>query len=239
MSLPVFVLAFVTFVSTLVGGAFALRFKKVLPYFFAFAAGSLLGVVFLDILPESISLAEAVQLPTRYVMMTAVFSLLAYSLLEKYFLTHHHEHDEKHGHIMGPVGASSLAVHSFFDGVAIGAAFQVNPAIGTIVALAVISHDFTDGINTVTLMLKNRHDAKSATKFLVADALAPALGIALTSFVAIPEYALALILAVFTGEFLYIGAANLLPETIKHPDWRLLAATAVGVLLILGLTTVV
>ena len=55
---------------------------------------------------------------------------------------------------MGPIGAIGLVMHSFLDGAAIGIAYQANASMGFIVALAVISHDFTDGINTVVIMLK-------------------------------------------------------------------------------------
>jgi ZIP family zinc transporter len=232
-------LSFTTFLSTLIGGAFAIKFKRALPYFFAFASGSLIAVTFFDILPESLEISGSVNLPIRYVMITVVASFLFYSLLEKYFLVHHHKESEGHGHIVGPIGAGSLVVHSFLDGVAIGAAYHVNPSVGLIVALAVIFHDFTDGINTVTLMLKNKQHVKNATIFLIMDAIAPVLGIASTSSIDISQTVLSLILAAFAGEFIYIGAVNLLPETYKYPNWRIVSTTGLGVLLILALTSIV
>ncbi len=232
-------LALVTFISTLIGGILALKFKKALPYFFAFAAGTLIAVTFFDILPESLELSESVNLPTRYIMITIVASFLFYSLLEKYFLIHHHEEDEGHGHIMGPIGAGSLVIHSFLDGAAIGAAYRVDPAIGLVVALAVIFHDFTDGINTVTLMLKNKQLVKNAKIFLLMDAIAPILGIAATSLIGISQLVLSLILAAFAGEFIYIGAVNLLPETYKNPNWKTVFTTIAGVVLIFTLTSII
>jgi len=232
-------LAFTTFFSTLIGGTLAIKFKKALPYFFAFASGTLIAVTFFDILPESLEISESVNLPTRYIMITIVASFLFYSILEKYFLIHHHKEDEGHGHIMGPIGAGSLVIHSFLDGAAIGAAYRVNPAIGLVVALAVIFHDFTDGINTVTLMLKNKQHMKNAKIFLLMDATAPILGIALFSFVGISLLILSLILAAFAGEFIYIGAVNLLPETYKNPNWKTIFTTIVGVLLIFTLTSII
>ncbi|MCJ7570357.1 MAG: ZIP family metal transporter [Candidatus Thermoplasmatota archaeon] len=232
-------LAFTTFFSTLIGGTIAIKFKKALPYFFAFASGTLIAVTFFDILPESLEISESVNLPTRYIMITIVASFLFYSLLEKYFLIHHHKEGEGHGHIMGPIGAGSLVIHSFLDGVAIGAAYRVNPAIGLVVALAVIFHDFTDGINTVTLMLKNKQHLKNAQAFLLMDAIAPIMGIALTSLIGISQIILSLILAAFAGEFIYIGAVNLLPETYKNPNWKTIFTTIVGVLLIFTLTSVI
>jgi len=233
------VLAFITFISTLLGGTLAIKFKKALPYFFAFASGTLIAVTFFDILPESLELSESVGLPTRSIMITVVLAFLFYSILEKYFLIHHHKEDEGHGHIMGPIGAGSLVVHSFLDGAAIGAAYLVNPSVGLVVALAVIFHDFTDGINTVTLMLKNKQHVKNAKAFLLMDAIAPILGIAVTSLIGLSQLVLSLILAVFAGEFIYIGAVNLLPETYKHPNWKTVFSTIFGVLLIFVLTSII
>jgi zinc transporter ZupT len=232
-------LALTTFLSTLIGGTFAIRLRKALPYFFAFAAGSLLAVTFFDILPESLTISASANLSTRYIMITVVASFLFYSFLEKLFLVHYHEENGGHAHIMGPVGAGSLVIHSFLDGVAIGAAYQVNPTIGLLVALAVIFHDFTDGINTVTLMLKNKQRVKNATIFLVMDAIAPVTGVLITSLISINQTILALILAIFAGEFLYIGAVNLMPETHKYPNWKTVASTMLAVLLILGLTSII
>lgn len=233
-------LALTTFLSTLIGGTFAIKLRKALPYFFAFAAGSLLAVTFFDILPESLEISASANLSTRYIMITVVASFLFYSFLEKFLLVHYHEENGGgHAHIMGPVGAGTLVIHSFLDGVAIGAAYQVNPTIGLLVALAVICHDFTDGINTVTLMLKNKQRVRNATIFLVMDAIAPVTGVLITSLISINQTVLALILAVFAGEFLYIGAVNLMPETNKYPNWKTVASTMLAVLLILGLTSVI
>jgi zinc transporter ZupT len=237
----ILLLAIAAFFSTLIGGAVILRFKEKIHYFFAFAAGSLIAVSFLDILPESLKIAQDIGLPIRTIFLTVVISFFVYSLLERFFLTHPADEDPHgaHGHIMGPIGAGSLVLHSFLDGIAIGAAFQVNASVGLVVALAVLSHDFTDGINTVTLMLKNKHTARKAKMFLVLDAFAPVLGLLTTSLVFIPANVLAIMLAAFVGEFVYIGAATLLPETRHHDSKKIVTAMAVGILLIAVLTSLI
>lgn len=237
MNYLVILLAVITFLSTLCGGLIIFKFKKYLPYFFAFAAGSLMAVAFFDILPESINLANSVNLNLRYLMIAIVASFFFYSLLERFFLTHHfEEHEDDHGHIMGPIGAGSLVLHSFLDGAAIGSAFQVNLSVGLIVALAVIFHDFTDGINTVTVMLKNKQKNSKSLVFLLLDAIAPVLGVLATSVFAFPTKVLAIILAVFVGEFIYIGASSLLPETHKYNAKKIVLFILLGILLIFALT---
>ncbi len=239
MNLLILLLALATFISTLVGGMIIVKFRKYLHYFFAFAAGTLIAVSFLDILPESLRISNSINFPVRYIMIAIVLAFFAYTILERFFLTHAHEGDESHEHIMGPIGAGSLILHSFLDGVAIGASFQVNASLGLIVALAVIFHDFTDGINTVTIMLKNNSRLKKAIIFLILDAVAPVLGVIVTTSVFIPQNILAILLAVFVGEFLYIGASTFLPETRRNASKWIIFAMALGILLITVLTSLI
>ncbi len=240
MNSTIFLLALAAFLSTLFGGLVIFKFRKNLHYFFAFAAGSLIAVAFLDLLPESIEIADNIGLSIRYIMIAVVASFFFYSFFEKFFATHELEHSEdEHGHIMGPIGAGSLIIHSFLDGAAIGTAFHISSAMGFIVALAVISHDFTDGINTVTIMLKNKHTKKNALIFLLFDALAPVLGIITTFAIFIPQNILAILLAVFVGEFLYIGASTLLPETKHHPKIGMIISMALGIILITIITSLI
>ena len=239
MNLLILAIAFTTFISTLMGGFVAIKYRNVLHYFFAFAAGSLIAVTFFDILPECLTIATANGLAMRYIFAVTVGVFFLYSLVERFFLTHHHHEDNEHGHIMGPIGAGGLVLHSFFDGIAIGTAYQVSSALGILVALAVIFHDFNDGINTVTLMLKNNHQVKHAKMFLLADAVAPVIGVVVASIFFMEPVVLAFILAAFTGEFLYIGAANMLPETYKHTPWKMALSMLCGIVLIFAVTSLV
>ena len=230
-------IALTTFFFTLSGGCVTLRFRNKLPYIFSFAAGSLLGVAFLDILPGSLRIAGLAHLPVRYLMITVVVAFFFNHLLERFFVTHQVEEHQHHGHIMGPIGAGSLVIHSWLDGVAVGAGFQVSPSIGLVIALAVILHDVTDGINVVTIMLKNNQQTQRAILFLILDAAAPVLGIVTVSLVKLSESILAVLLAAFVGEFLYIGASNLLPATRGYHSKKIVLAMAGGITLIAILTS--
>lgn len=237
MQLLIIFLAVLTFVFTLVGGLVTLKFKGSLPYFFAFAAGSLIAVAFLDILPETLKLAQGIDFPVRYIMLIIVSSFFVYSLVDRYFVTHCIDDDcNKHGHSTGSIGAGSLIFHSLLDGAAIGSAFMVNSSVGLTVALAVIFHDFTDGVNTVTLMLKNKQKIKKTVAFLVMDALAPVIGVLIFSLINLPLNIFIIILSVFVGEFIYLGASSLLPETREHHSKKILLVMALGILLIAVLT---
>ena len=120
-----------------------------------------------------------------------------------------------------------------FDGLGIGLAFKVSPAVGWIVAVAVLAHDFSDGINTVNMILKSKNNKREAYKWLTLDALAPALGVVATLFFTVPEAKLGLILALFTGLFLYIGASDLVPESHhRHPTIWTTLTTVMGMAVI-------
>ena len=201
-----------TIVSTFLGGLFALRFKDKLHLILGFSAGAVIGVALFDLLPESIELSKN-NFEIGFIVSFIAIGFFAYMLLDRLINFHCPEQDCENQRHRGKLGAASLSVHSFLDGLAIGLAFQVSPAVGFIVATAVLVHNFCDGINTVSVILKNKGSVKEALKWLAADALAPALGIFATLFFSLPMAILGIILAVFCGFFLYIGASDLLPES--------------------------
>ncbi|MDE2399468.1 MAG: ZIP family metal transporter [Patescibacteria group bacterium] len=217
--------------STLFGGIFALRFKDKLHLILGFSAGAILGVAFFDLLPEAINLGSK-NYDIYFITSIVALGFMAYTILDRFVFFHSHEEggEEDKVNKRGILGAGSLSVHSFLDGVAIGLAFQVSPAVGVVVAIAVLVHDFSDGINTVNMILKNSGTRNQAFKWLVIDAAAPVLGVLSTLFFTVPVSTLGIILAIFTGFFLYIGASDLLPESHhNHPTAWTTLATVLGV----------
>ena len=227
-------------VSTFLGGIFALRFKDKLHLILGFSAGAIIGVAFFDLLPEAIALGST-NYDVSYITSIMALGFIVYTILDRFIFFHSHgqdEHDdvvEQYKNKRGVFGAGSLSVHSFFDGAAIGLAFQVSASAGVIVAIAVLVHDFSDGINTVNMILKNSGSRRQAFKWLLVDAVAPVLGITSTLFFSVPESTLGIILAIFTGFFLYIGASDLLPESHhNHPTVWTTCATVLGVAVLYG-----
>jgi len=233
------------FVSTLVGGLIALRFKDKLHLILGFSAGAVLGVAFFDLIPESINLGSSFY-GTSTIMTVVAVGFLFYLILDRLVFLHGHTHENEHQNVdehkilpeshdgrivrRGILGAGSLVVHSFLDGLAIGLAFQVSVAIGVVVAVAVLVHDFSDGINTVNMILKNHGQSKQAFHWLIAGAVAPVLGVVSTMFFRLPEQDLSIVLALFSGFFLYIGASDLIPESHHaHPKFLTTIMTILGV----------
>ncbi len=231
MNTTVLLVSLATFASTMTGGLFALRLHGRLHLILGFSSGAVLGVALFDLVPEAISLTgNRVGLPATMGVVAAGF--LLYMLLDRALVMH--------GHAVpgltpqrrrGVLGAGALSVHSFLDGLSIGLAFQVSIAAGAVVAVAVLVHDFSDGINTVGVILRNRGAQAAALRWLLVDALAPLAGAASTLMLRLDRSTLGTMLAAFAGFFLYIGAADLLPESYReHPTAGTTAMTILGAL---------
>lgn len=209
--MTVFAVVAATFLSTLAGGIVALRSTRHLGLIIALGAGVRIGAAFFDLAPESAralgSLDDA--------MLFAGIGFLAFYLLERITLLHvGHEAGhpvERHEHV-GALGAGGMSVHSFLDGIAVGASFHASIELGVIVATVVILHDFSDGIATVSVLLANEASRRTAFRWLLIDASAPVIGAIMAFFLTISDPVLGAILGLFVGFFLYVGAAELLPE---------------------------
>ena len=217
-----------TGISTFVGGSLALKFKSQIHLILGFSAGAVVGVALLDLMPEALTIGQQYH-PISTMTAVVVVGFMAYMLLDRLIpvLTSKGE-----GH-SGHVGAGSLTIHSFLDGLGIGLAFQVSASLGAIVAIAVLVHDFSDGINTVNLSLVGTGKPRVARMWLIADALAPLVGIGATFLFTIPEQSFSIILALFSGFFLYIGASELLPDSHhRYPRFLTSIMTVFGALVI-------
>jgi len=222
------VLSILPFFSTLFGGMMALRLRHRLHPIMAFAGGVLVATALGDLLPEAIELVGG-EGGATVAGVAAVGGFLAFSALEA--LVHrqswehqhpaHEDPDAPHRHPdeapladspIGVVGPLGLIVHSTLDGLAIGLGFHASAEVGLIVALAVLAHDFADGMNVVTLALAGGRGRRAAIVVLALDALAPPVGVLLSSVVVLSGAGLGTLLGVFAGVFIAIGASHLLPE---------------------------
>lgn len=222
--------ALLAFVMTLAGGAFAFRYQRYLLYIMAFSAGVLIGVVFLDLIPEITETSLETGLDIRVLMLTVLGGFLAIFLLEKLTIIHSEkQHDTPgHHHNVGLVGAIGLSFHSFLDGLAIGVGFEAGSEVGFVVLMAVLAHDFADGLNTVTFMLASRNSRFRTLGLLIINALAPVAGALVAMMADIDPHNLAFQLSFFAGFLLYLGASDLLPHVHERPRFGLIGATLAG-----------
>jgi len=223
-----------------IGGWIVFRNRQHLHNILSLTAGILIGAVAFDILPEIFeNLAGTGSEPT-YAMISLVAGFLLFHIIEKGIALHKtHNHPEsadelaQHGHNAVPT-ALALCLHSLLDGVAIGLAFQANEQVGIAVAVAVVAHRFSDGINIVSLTLARQKDnLRQARLFLVAVAVAPIIGGILTLFFTLSPAALVIYLGFIAGFLLHIVASDVLPEAHGHNSTYVsIALTIVGVVFI-------
>jgi ZIP family zinc transporter len=244
MSPLVIVFALLPVVSTFLGGFAVFRLRHRLHPVMAFSAGILVATAFVDLLPEALELVD-VQQAALVVGAAALVGFLLFSAVESfvhrssYEHAHDpgvdprqpHEHEDAHGGSsrMGIVGPLGLVVHSGLDGVAIGLGFAASAEVGIIVGLAVMAHDFADGINITTLALQGGGSRRTVLAILAMDALAAPIGAFIGISLGVTAAVLGVLLAVFGGVFVAIGAGHLLPEAqhqrpLQAPPLVLLAA---------------
>lgn len=254
---------FLPFFSTLAGGFAALRLRHRLHALMALAAGVVVATAIADLFPEALELAGPDY--TMGVAIAAVAGFIGFSFLEAFLHQSSFEHAGEHDHepgqghqhahaeasgasrarsgpgLIGLLPPISLVIHSALDGLVIGLAFQAGDQIGLVVLLAVLLHDFADGMNVATVALEAARGERLAIAFVVLDGAAAPVGGFLSTLVTVQPLTLGLFLAMFGGVFLAIGAGHLLPESQHRDPGReplMVALAGIGAILVLGVRAI-
>ena len=234
-------LIILTILITLAGGWLAMRFRDRLHLVLGFSAGALLGLVFFELLPESLEIAAenrlgsgATFLDARSISLFVMLGFLLYLILDRWFSFHYHDLDncanQRH---QGKLAMTSLIIHSALDGLVLAIGWQQTPLIGMAIAIAILSHRLADGLTLTGLMLRVKASQRSIWRLLVLDSLAPLIGIALGQIIVLSENYVAIALAIFAGFFLYLSASDLLPESHhSHAKFLTVIMTFLGVTVI-------
>lgn len=223
---------------SLIGGVLLLikeKFALKISHFLtSFAAGALLSAAFFDLLPEA---QEANQQIEINIFLWVLIGILIFFLMERFI--HHHDHgrhpEDKKSVI--PLIVIGDTVHNFIDGVAIAAAFLVSIPLGIVTSLAVAAHEIPQEIGDFGLMLSKGLARKRVMLINFYSALAAMAGAILT-YLAKDLIAglLPIALALTSGFFIYIAAANLIPEIHSRDNQRV--AFWETVMLIIGVIVV-
>jgi len=234
----VIALAATTVLATFLGGMLALRAKDRFHLVLGLSAGLLLGLVGFDLLPEIFEMNTDNLIGVRTISVALIAGFLSLHFIEQFAGSHEPaESDYGHEHthaveIAGTVGAIAMAGHIFLDGVALALAFKVSNALGFAVFIAMLVHAFSDGLNTVALLVKTGQWRSRGKYLLGVDALARIGGAAIGSALTISDSNLAIYLAVFSGIVIYLATSHILPEAhSKHPSKVTMLATLAGVLI--------
>jgi ZIP family zinc transporter len=243
MALTALLVSASAFLSAVAGGFVALRATTQVGLIIAFGAGIRIGAAYFDLIPEGVEhLGGSLDLA----MIFTALGFLAFYAIEKLTALHvGHETaaeldhgDASHRHV-GFVGSIGMSLHSFLDGVALAAGLTVGGGLGLVIAFVVVVHRFSDGIGIVSLLLASRTPRSEIYRWVGLVALAPVVGVIVGLLLPVPDQVLGGMLAVFAGFFLYIGAAELLPEAHRNDRSRwVVGATMAGVVVIYAFSMV-
>jgi zinc transporter ZupT len=243
-TIPIIISVTIAFIATLSAGLLVKKLQKNIGIVCAFAAGVFIALSLFDLLPDILGLAPAAQISLDQLLITSIGGFTFLFAIDRGFSKVHMKNHMKTEIFFNPkIGLLSTAEfcsHAFLEGVAIGVSFQLQFGLGIFIAIAVVSHDFCDGINTLTLMLNSGNSLKSSMGMLVIDAIAPVVGAVTTIFFAIQSYLLVYALSFLLGSFLYMGGGTLLPDAYRMNRPIITASLfVIGFFLILALTKII
>jgi ZIP family zinc transporter len=248
-SLTPIVFSALPMLSILAGGLVVYKWKKDLHPLLSLSGGILLGVAFLDLLPEAVEHSLEHALPVTLPFMVTLAAIVLFHIFDKAFSFHaHHQHadthahpeehchNDTHQHTRAYVRAGSIIVHSLLDGIAVGASFAADERLGFLVLLAVALHAFADGMSTVTFLklgLGNEH--KHMLPVLGLAAFAPFIGASIGFRLGLEPQIIALLLALFAGFFIFLSLSELLPQAHSGRMSKTsgVALTLLGILLVI------
>ena len=190
----------------------------------AFAAGVLISVSFLHLIPESIEMNARAPL----YLFTGFFVMYLLNRFLHVFVCH-----DKECKTFGIIPAIGIGFHSFVDGIIFAVTFSVSVFTGILSVIGMILHEFPEGIVTYLFLLKSGFNKKKSSLYaFLAAAITTPLGV-LVSYPYIStlsESTLGILLSLSAGALTYVGATHLLPE-VEHNDKKYtLIALAVGIL---------
>ena len=209
--------------SVALSGALLLVWKRLLTgkaitYFVSFAAGMLLAISFMDLLPEAVEGRVRIS----NVFLSTFFGIVTFFFLERFVLWFHHHDDLDDLHGAKPSALLILVgdgLHNFIDGVAIAATFLTNPTLGLTTTLAIAAHEVPQEIADFSILIAGGMKKAKALFFNLLSGLTALIGaIAGFYFLEHLQENLPIALAFTAGMFIYIACSDLIPDL--HRDFR-------------------
>jgi len=195
----------------------ARRRERVTTWLISYAAGTLIGVTFLELLPTALESADAM-----LVFGITAFGIVLFFTLEKFVLWHHcHDGDCQVHHAQGQLILIGDALHNIIDGVVIAAAFLASIPIGISTAVAVILHETFQEVGDLAILVSSGYTRRQALLYDVLSGLTAVLA-AVIAYFALDRIsgALPYVLALSAAGFLYIALADLVPLQHRHTGLR-------------------
>jgi zinc transporter ZupT len=195
-------------------------------YFMSFAAGVLISVSFIHIIPRSFDMNSIA--PT-FLLVGFLSIYMINRFLNAYIC---HEHNDAN-YSFGLIPMLGIGFHSFLDGVIYAVAFNVSVFTGILAAIGMVLHEFPEGIVTFLLLERGGFAKQKSTWYaIMAAAITTPIG-ALVSYPFISnikQSALGALLALSAGALVYVGASHLLPAVEKEHKRYTLISLSTGVI---------
>ena len=187
--------------------------------FLSFAAGTLLTVAFLDLLPEAAEAYE--EMLGEHAVDTAALAVLggflAFFVIEKLLFWYHCHEEVCEVHTSSTMILVGDTLHNLLDGAAIAVAFLVDPAVGVATTLAVFLHEIPQEVADFSVLLSSGMSPRRAIGWNALSAAASLAGALLAYFFSTQVAgALPFLLAMTAGGFMYVAASDLIPEIHKE-----------------------
>lgn len=200
--------------------------RRYLRYFIALGSGFMLATALVEMVPESLQLASP-----RKASLLILMGYFLVHLFEHTITPHFHFGEETHEEefVAAHKGYSvlfGLAIHTFFDGIAIASGFLVSSWLGWVIFLAVFLHKVPEGFTAASIMIasgRSKRVAWAASALLGAATLAGVLTMSVFS------HSVSAGLPLSAGVTLYVAASDLIPEVNKEPGIAMAVLVFIGV----------
>jgi zinc and cadmium transporter len=204
-------------------------------YFMSFAAGVLITVSFMHIIPKAFEMRETAPVA----LLVGFLGIYLINRFVRLYVCHDYQGAENCDYAMGIVPMLGIGFHSFVDGVIYSITFNVSILTGVLAAVGMVLHEFPEGIVTFVLLERAGFGRKrSACYAFLAAALSTPLGTLVSyPFIENIDHAtLGGLLAGSAGALVYVGASHLLPavenENRKHTIFTLAAGVLVALVIL-------
>ena len=200
-------------------------------YFACFAAGVLISVSFLHIIPTALGMSAAapVLLLAGYLMMHVLNRFLTAFVCDR---------PETADNAIGLIPLVGIGFHSFLDGAIYTVTFKVDVFTGLVAAAGMVLHEFPEGVVTYLLLLKGGFaKGRALTLAFVAAAATTPLG-AIAAHPVVSRISPAMLgdaLALSAGALVYVGATHLLPQAERDAARFSILALAAGIAVAAGI----
>lgn len=226
------------------------RIRRLAAFFVSFAVGALLGDAFIHLIPETFGGTRSRGSPLERSLLV-LGGMMSFFIVEK-LLRHGHGVLNAHHHGSPTVAHPELAainvlgdaIHNFIDGVLIGASYLASPTLGVSTTIAVLLHEIPQELGDFGILIHSGLRVRKAVLLNLASASIAIGGTGTALLIgSVAQEAVASLLLPFTaGGFVYLAAADLIPELQRDRSWRALVVQTALIssgIAVMGLLTLV